>query len=398
MEEPFKTEGKVMVQPGWMAVYGREQLGETLTAVAVGEQVQTTAIETEGKATKPPARYNEATLLSAMEHAGKLVDDEELAEAMREKGLGTPATRAEIIEALIRHRYLIRENRELIPTAQAFQLITLLHGLQVEALSKPELTGDWEHKLHEIERGRLDRESFMDEIRGMTEEIVNRAKAYESDTIPGDYATLKTPCPKCGSVIKENYRRFACSSADCDFDFGKVMGGRFFELAEAEELLTNRTIGPLQGFRSKMGRPFAAIIKVSDENKVEFDFGNDAEEDEAPPDFSGQEPIGKCLACGAGVYEHSMQYVCEKTPEKNCTFRSGKVILQREMKREELAKLLETGRTDLLEKFISKKGRPFNAFLVWDEKKKQTRFEFEPRKAKKGAKAQRDKGTKKTAD
>ena len=381
--EPFKTEGKVLVQPGWLEVYGRDQQGEMLTVVKPGEQVQTTNVEANGTQTRPPARYNEATLLSAMEHAGRLVDDEELAEAMRESGLGTPATRANIIEELIRHRYLVRENRELIPTAQAFQLITLLHGLNIEALSKPELTGDWEQKLHEIERGRLDRESFMDEIRGMTEEIVNRTKSYESDTVPGDYGELKTPCPKCGNVVKENYRRFSCSNADCDFDFGKAMGGRFFELEEADELLTNRAIGPLQGFRSKMGRPFAAIIKVTDENKVEFDFGNDEEEE--APDFTGHEPIGKCLACGNNVFEHGMHYVCEKTPEKKCKFRSGKVILQREMTREELAKLLETGKTDLLEKFISKKGRPFKAYLVWDEKKKQTGFEFEPRKTKKKA-------------
>ena len=379
--EPFKTEGKVLVQPGWLEVYGRDQQGEMLTVVKPGEQVQTTNIEANGTQTRPPARYNEATLLSAMEHAGRLVDDEELAEAMRESGLGTPATRANIIEELIRHRYLVRENRELIPTAQAFQLITLLHGLNIEALSKPKLTGDWEHKLHEIERGQLDRESFMDEIRGMTEEIVNRTKSYENDTVPGDYGELKTPCPKCGNLVKENYRRFACSNAECDFDFGKAMGGRFFELEEADELLTERTIGPLQGFRSKMGRPFAAIIKVTDEHKVEFDFGNDEEEE--APDFTDQEPIGKCLACGGNVYEHGMNYMCEKTPEKKCKFRSGKVILQREMSREELAKLLETGKTDLLEKFISKKGRPFKAYLVWDEKKKQTGFEFEPRKSKK---------------
>ena len=379
--EPFKTEGKVLVKPGWLAIYGRDQQGETLTAVAEGEEVKTTDVEAEAKETRPPARFTEATLLSAMEGAGKLVDDEELREAMRESGLGTPATRANIIEELIRHKYMVREARELIPTAQAFSLITLLNGLQVESLSKPELTGDWEHKLKEIERGNMDRDTFMAEIRKMTEDIVHRAKSYENDTIPGDYGELNTPCPKCGKVVKENYRRFSCSNADCDFDFGKAMGGRFFELEEADELLTNRTIGPLQGFRSKMGRPFAAIIKVTDENKVEFDFGNDEEEE--APDFTGQEPIGKCLACGSSVYEHGMHYVCEKTPEKKCTFRSGKVILQREMSREELAKLLETGKTDLLEKFISKKGRPFKAYLVWDEKKKQTGFEFEPRNPKK---------------
>ena len=385
--EPFKTEGKVMVKPGWHEVYGKDQQGETLTPIKSGEKVKATEVEVEGKETKPPARYSEATLLSAMEHAGRLVDDEELREAMSEKGLGTPATRANIIEELIRHKYLVRENRELIPTAQAFQLITLLNGLEVEALSKPELTGDWENKLHEIERGKLDRDSFMSEIRSMTEEIVNRAKSYENDTIPGDYVELTTPCPKCGGLIKENYRRFSCSKADCDFDFGKAMGGRFFEIPEVEELLTNRTIGPLQGFRSKMGRPFAAIIHITDEQKVEFDFGND-EEDEEPPDFSGQEPVGKCLACAASVFEHGMRYVCEKTPEKKCKFSTGKVILQREMSREEVAKLLETGKTDLLEKFISKKGRPFKAYLVWDEKKKQTAFEFEPRapKAPKSAK------------
>jgi DNA topoisomerase-3 len=390
--EPFKTEGKVMTKPGWYEIYGRDQQGETLTPVKSDETVKTTEVEVEGKETKPPARYSEATLLSAMEHAGRLVDDEELREAMSEKGLGTPATRANIIEELIRHKYLVRENRELIPTAQAFQLITLLNGLDVEALSKPELTGDWENKLHEIERGKLDRESFMDEIRSMTEEIVNRAKRYENDTIPGDYAELTTPCPKCGGLIKENYRRFSCSKADCDFDFGKAMGGRFFEIPEVEELLTNRTIGPLQGFRSKMGRPFAAIIHVTDEQKVEFDFGNDEEEE--TPDFSGQEPIGKCLACGANVFEHGMRFVCEKTPEKKCKFSTGKVILQREMKREEVSKLLETGKTDLLEKFISKKGRPFKAYLVWDEKKKQTAFEFEPR-APKPPKAVKKKASKK---
>ena len=385
--EPFKTEGKVMVKPGWHEVYGKDQQGETLTPIKSGEKAKAIEVEVEGKKTKPPARYSEATLLSAMEHAGRLVDDEELREAMSEKGLGTPATRANIIEELIRHKYLVRENRELIPTAQAFQLITLLNGLEVEALSKPELTGDWENKLHEIERGKLDRDSFMSEIRSMTEEIVNRAKSYENDTIPGDYVELTTPCPKCGGLIKENYRRFSCSKADCDFDFGKAMGGRFFEIPEVEELLTNRTIGPLQGFRSKMGRPFAAIIHITDEQKVEFDFGND-EEDEEPPDFSGQEPVGKCLACAASVFEHGMRYVCEKTPEKKCKFSTGKVILQREMSREEVAKLLETGKTDLLEKFISKKGRPFKAYLVWDEKKKQTAFEFEPRapKAPKSAK------------
>ena len=130
---------------------------------------------------------------------------------MHEKGLGTPATRAAIIEGLLGEKYMLREGRELIPTAKAFQLMTLLRGLGVEELSKPELTGEWEYKLSEMEHGRLSRAEFMREIAAMTEHIVKKAKEYDRDTVPGDYATLTTPCPNCGGVVKENYRRYACT-------------------------------------------------------------------------------------------------------------------------------------------------------------------------------------------
>ncbi|MBN9401235.1 MAG: DNA topoisomerase III, partial [Burkholderiales bacterium] len=255
----FKTEGKVLVNPGWLAIYGRETQGEdaSLVPVADNERVRTEDIEARGLATKPPARFNEATLLSAMEGAGKLVDDEALREAMSERGLGTPATRAAIIEGLLNEGYLRREGRDLIPSAKARQLMTLLSGLGVNELTSPELTGEWEHQLKLIEQRKLDRESFMREIAQMTQVIVKRAKEYERDTVPGDYATLQTPCPKCGGVVKENYRRYACTA--CDFSIGKHPGGRTFEIAEVEELLEKRTLGPLTGFISKMGRPFAAV-------------------------------------------------------------------------------------------------------------------------------------------
>ncbi|KAG1247865.1 hypothetical protein G6F65_019933 [Rhizopus arrhizus] len=167
-----------------------------------------------------------------MEGAGKLVDDEELREAMSERGLGTPATRAAIIEGLLNEVYLRREGRDLVPTAKARQLMTLLSGLDVTELTSPELTGEWEHKLKQIEQGGLGREAFMREIAQMTQVIVKRAKEYERDTVPGDYATLQTPCPKCGAVVKENYRRFACTA--CDFSIGKHPGGRTFELPEQD--------------------------------------------------------------------------------------------------------------------------------------------------------------------
>ena len=171
--------------------------------VADGETVRTEDVEAVGLTTKPPARYNEGTLLSAMEGAGKLVDDEELREAMSERGLGTPATRAAIIEGLLNESYLRREGRDLVPTAKARQLMTLLSGLDVTELTSPELTGEWEHKLKQIEQGGLGREAFMREIAQMTQVIVKRAKEYERDTVPGDYATLRTPCPKCGAVVRK---------------------------------------------------------------------------------------------------------------------------------------------------------------------------------------------------
>jgi len=377
----FKTEGKVLVSPGWLAIYGREAQGEdsNLVPVAEGEAVRTEDVEALGLTTKPPARYNEATLLSAMEGAGKLVEDEELREAMSERGLGTPATRAAIIEGLLTEAYLRREGRDLVPTAKAHQLMTLLTGLDVSELTSPELTGEWEHKLKQIEQGQLARDAFMREIAQMTQVIVKRAKEYDRDTVPGDYATLQTPCPKCGGVVKENYRRYACTN--CDFSIGKHPGGRTFELPEVEELLAKREIGPLSGFISKMGRPFAAILRIDSDYKLQFDFGQNDDENDEPVDFSGHTPLGPCPKCGHRVFEHGMSYVCEKSvgPERNCDFRSGKVILQQEISRAQMEKLLAEGRTDLLDGFVSSRtNRKFKAYLVRQPDGK-IGFEFEPR-------------------
>ncbi len=395
----FKTEGKVMTNPGWLAVYGKDTTGDdkdgaSLVPVAKGEKVLTEKVNANGLVTKPPARYNEATLLSAMEGAGKLVDSDELRDAMAGKGLGTPATRAAIIEGLLTEKYLLREGRELIPTAKAFQLMTLLRGLGVNELTAPELTGEWEYKLSQMEKGQISREEFMREIAEMTEIIVKRAKEYNNDTIPGEYATLRTPCPNCGGVVKENYRRFACTK--CDFSMSKVPGGRQFEIEEVEELLANRTIGPLQGFRSKMGRPFAAILRIArDEDihnyKLEFDFGQDQDEGEDGEgvDFTGQTPLGPCPKCTGNVYEMGLAYVCEHTvaKPKTCDFRSSRIILQQEILPEQMAKLLNDGKTDLLPGFVSQRTRrSFKAFLVRGKDGKIS-FEFEERKAKPGAKA-----------
>ena len=360
-----------------------------LVPVAKGEKPRAQEVEAVALQTKPPARYNEATLLSAMEGAGKLIDDDELREAMAQKGLGTPATRAQVIEGLIGEKYILREGRELVPTAKAFQLMTLLRGLGVEELTQPELTGEWEYKLAQMERGRLKRETFMREIARMTEQIVKRAKEYDSDTVPGDYVTLRTPCPNCGGIVKENYRRFACES--CAFSMTKTPGGRQFEVEEVEQLLRERQIGPLQGFRSKMGRPFAAMLRIvrdeeNDNQKLEFDFGQAGlgDDDGEEIDFTGQEALGACPKCNGAVYEHGMSFICENLPTKKCDFRSGKVILQQEIDRSQMRKLLAEGRTDLLTGFVSNRnGRKFKAFLVKQPDGK-IGFEFAPARTEEG--------------
>ena len=401
----FRSDGKVLVRPGWLAIYGKEAAaeqddgkdGKSLVPVKPGEMVRTEHAEAKGLKTRPPARYSEATLLGAMEGAGKWIEDDELREAMQEKGLGTPATRAAIIEGLLTEKYLLREGRELIPTAKAFQLMTLLRGLQVEELSKPALTGDWEYKLAQIEHGRLDRDTFMRDIAAMTERIVTKAKEYDRDTVPGEYATLHTPCPTCGGVVKENYRRYTCTgnngtSEGCGFSISKIPGGRTFDAAEVEALLRDARIGPLEGFRSKAGWPFTAELRLvfDDEtkhHKLEFDFGEkDAADSGELADFQHAHSLGACPACGARVFEHGSNYVCEKAvptlqhPHPACTFKTGAVILQQPISHEQVHKLLTEGKTDLLDKFISNKTRrAFKAYLVWDAQAGKVAFAFEPR-------------------
>jgi DNA topoisomerase-3 len=392
--EAFKSEGKVLVSPGWLAIYGKEAQGDDeapqLVPIKAKERVWANDVEVKAQQTKPPARFTEATLLTAMEGAGKLVEEEELREAMSARGLGTPATRAATIEGLILEEYVHRNGRELQPTAKAFSLMVALSTLGIDELHSPELTGHWEYKLKQMETGELERHEFMDHIVEQTRLMVDRIKHGE---IPEEvFSTLTTPCPKCGGVIQENYKKFQCKK--CGYSLWKVVAGRQYEPEEVDELLAKGVVGPLQGFRSKMGRPFAAMIRLNADKQPEFDFGQGSQ-GEGPAetvDFSGQEPLGKCPKCGAGIFEHGMAYVCEKTvgAAKACDFRSGKIILQQPIERAQMNKLLAEGRTDLLKGFISNKTkRKFSAYLVRGGDGK-VGFEFEPRAPKAG--------TKKTAD
>jgi DNA topoisomerase-3 len=242
-----------------------------------------------------------------------------------------------------------------------------------------------------MQQGKLSRKKFMAEIVAMTEHIVGQAKNFEHDTIPGDFGAIAAACPKCGGEVHENYKKFQCQA--CDFAFWKILAGRQLEKHEAEALIEKREIGPLDGFRSRQGRLFSANLILNKEFAIEFSWGDSAnDEDGAGPDFTGQESLGPCPKCQARVFETPNAYTCEKAvgAARTCDFRSGRMILKRPIAREEMMKLLETGKSPLLEKFISKKGRPFSAFLVRQPDGK-IGFEFEER-AEKGAKGSKATG------
>ena len=342
--------------------------------------------ELHSETTKPPPRYTEATLLSAMEGAGKLVEDEELAEAMKERGLGTPATRADIIDGLINTKYIERAQRELIPTAKAEQLIQFLAATKAEQLTSPAMTGEWEFKLRQIEQGKFTRSEFMHEIEDQTRGIVERVKSFTEDDTAARLTEI--PSPTDGKPLRETLRGY--KSQDGELMVYKVVGGRKMEEAEISQILTQGQIGPLDGFRSaKSGKPYSAILRYNpEEKKVGFVFDGQRDADGSVKiDFTGLQPIGPAPAkygAGAEVYETPQSYVVRRIEDgqDKVSVRCSRRILGRDIPREQYFKLLESGKTDLLDKFWSQRTRrPFNAFLVL-KPDGRTGFEFAPRAPK----------------
>lgn len=398
-EHAFKTEGKVLKEAGWREVYGvadtasDEDDTPVLVPIKNGQKVDTIEIEARELVTKPPPRFSEATLLSAMEGAGKLVEDEELRDAMSEKGLGTPATRAAIIEGLISENYVLRQGRELIATAKAFNLLDTLNAMNIQALSSPELTGGWEYKLKLIEQRKFSRKEFMEEINSMTRQVVERVRGFD----PAHDVARETDLvdPFSGEHLIETLRDYR--TKDDSLQIRKAIAGRIMEESEIRQLLQERVIGPLDGFRSRLGRPFRAKLKLTDAKQVELDWGAENSAETTPPNFS--DILGTCPKDGGRVITHGSGYVCEHTLEKKCDFRIGHKILEQEITREQAVKLLTEKKTDLLTGFVSQRTkRPFKAFLVMDEKGK-VGFEFPPREAKpKASKKSTRKGKKASAE
>ena len=380
--ETFLTEGKILVKPGWRAIYGAGSSGSEgneLQPIPDVETVQCQDVLAEEKQTKPPPRFSEATLLSAMENSGKLVDDEELAEAMKERGLGTPATRAAIIEKLLNEKYMVREQRELVPTGKAVELLSLLEARNIDVLVSPELTGEWEYKLNRILKGNMTREQFMQEIRDITSSIVEKVKSGEESNI------REAPfSPVDGRRFFENATAF--ESEDKKLVIRKVLGGRVMNEEEIVDLIQGKTMGPFDDFRSKKGKPFAAAVRIAN-SKVEFLFA-DSTEDLDLAEITAQEPLGISPVDQTRVFETPVGFLSESALEgdKKKGLRISKMILGRRLDADHIKQLLTDGKTELITGFISKKKRPFDAFLLLDGKGKIS-FEFPPRKkrARKGS-------------
>jgi len=388
--ESFKTTGKVLVKRGWLEVYG-EQANEdktpSLCAVAAGEQVRTDNVVSKAMQTKPPSRYTEGTLLSAMEGAGKLVDDDELREAMKDRGLGTPATRAATIEGMLNDRdgsghpkepYITREGKEqhLVPTNKGTSLIHFLDTNGIDSLTSPRMTGEWEQKLRQMERGGYRRDVFMSEICEMTHSIINVIRTKAGEVPAAAQRLLTAPCPKCGSDVVSGQRTFECK-ASCGFKFWREVASRDLTDAEAEQLFRDGEIKQLDGFMSKAKKKFSAGLKLNAEQKAEFIF----EERTASNGGGGQATADlgvPCPKCGGVVRVRTgdyPMYACEK-----CDFKLWKVVCGRALSDAEAKKLLRDGSVPLIKGFISPtKKTKFDAGLRFTPDFAKTEFVFQPR-------------------
>ncbi|PID76618.1 MAG: DNA topoisomerase III [Deltaproteobacteria bacterium] len=378
-DETFLTEGKILLKAGWKAVYdgpGGGSKEQALEPVPAGVQVTCAKLKRHDTETRPAPRFTEATLLSAMENSGKLVEDEELADAMKERGLGTPATRAAIMEKLLKEKYMVREGKELAPTGKAFELLALLEAMKIEVLASPEMTGEWEYKLNLILSGKFTRKKFMEEIRQLTRHIIEQVKQFEDS----DHQEEAAFSPVSG--VRFFSAPTAYVSEDGDISIRKVLGGRVMEDEEIVRLIGGETIGPYSNFLSKRGKPFTASVKLA-KNKIEFIFA-DSTDDLDVEAIKKTGHLGYSPIDGTPVFDTPASYMSGSALDGDSKkgLKIGKIILSKQLEPKHITQLLTEGKTELIKGFISKKKRPFDAWLLLDKKGKIT-FEFPPRKSRK---------------
>lgn len=382
-DERFRTRTRVLKEPGWQMVFERKAEGQgKLPPIGKGEtDVKTEEVEIVEEEAKPPSRISEAGLLRLMENAGKQIDDEELSALMKDKGLGTPATRAEIIENLIGRQYMRRVGKSLAATSKGIRLIDILRRIHVDRLASAELTGELEQHLRELERGERSREAFTKEIRDYTGQIVERAKAFEFDELFRVDPPLGL-CPVCKQeqVVEEGlfYRCEGVPKETCSLLVWKEKQGRYLDRGSVETLLTEGKTPPVAGFFTQEGKAYSAVLELDPQGQVRIRSGQEGENAE-PVGPIDSTPIGKCPVCREGeVLETSGGYACSRVEDEGCAFKLPKRLCQRELSRDEIRAYIAEGKTGYLDGFISRRGRPFRASLVLGEKGR-IKWDFPPR-------------------
>ena len=457
--ESFRSRAKTLEEPGWREVMGEaaDEAARLLPPLIVGRDeardvpVDGGPVEQEQDETKPPPRITEARLLSLMENAGKDVEDENAAEAMKDRGIGTPATRADTIENLISKGYALRAGRGLRPSVKGIRLIDILRRMNAERLASAALTGELEHDLAQVEHGEMNADAFMAEVYDYTKEVVQLAKEFEfEDLYPND--EVLGSCPLCTKPVYERSWFYRCLEpeglpkrrpkktkkqeasdepeiVDCPFRIWKDKSGRYVDRQTVVELLTDGTTRPLDGFATRQGRTFRGILELVD-GLVELKRVSGGEEDGdsvfATPEYEVDEtPLGRCPQCQeADVVETRSTFVCHrgltllKELEKDetsvfplkkkeipegavyCPFVMPRTVCRRELTRPEILHYMKEGRTEILSDFISRRGRPFSAMLILKDTGRHG-FEFPPRGGAKDSEtadtATKKKATKKKA-
>jgi DNA topoisomerase-3 len=412
----FRTRARALMEPGWREVLPpRESTGSdeedtaALPALVAGQSEASgvpaplESVELRSEETRPPARLSEARLLSLMENAGQDLEDEDLAAALHEKGIGTPATRAEIIENLIAKGYAVRHGKALRPTVKGIRLIDTLKRVHIDRLASAALTGEIEQHLLEVEKGRRTPDSFLREMRDYAREIVEVARSFEYDEIYGGLPALG-PCPSCGRDVYEQTWFYRCEEEpprdpDCPMRFWKDTSGRYLDRGTVAVLLRDGKTGTLDGFTARDGRGYRGHIEIDRENwklAVRSE-GWSGEGESAQPEYEvDPEPLGRCPLCDEhDVVETPTQFVCAgrlKAQEAEgkaglktaCGYVLPRTVCKREITRDEALGYLRSGRTELLTDFTSRFGRPFSAVLFLKENGRHG-FEFPPRGQAAGA-------------
>jgi DNA topoisomerase-3 len=438
----FRTRARALMEPGWREVLppssasADEDEAAALPPLVPGQSdaegvpAALRGVEVQAEETRPPARLTEARLLSLMENAGQDLEDEDLAAALHEKGIGTPATRAEIIENLIAKGYATRLGKALRPTVKGIRLIDTLKRVHIDRLASAALTGEIEQHLGEVEKGRRPARDFLSEMEDYAREIVDVARRFEYDEIYGDLPPLGS-CPNCGRDVYEMAWFYRCEEKperdpDCPMRFWKDTSGRYLDRATVAALLRDGRTGTIDGFTARDGRTYRGHLELDRETwkVVVRSEGFSGEGESAQPEYDvDPAPLGRCPICEEhDVVETPTQFVCAgrlkaeeskdalgaaaqraagersaagpadpaarqhsgpagrgKAGHKHaCGFVLPRTVCKREITREEALTYLRGGRTELLTDFTSRFGRPFSAVLFLKENGRHG-FEFPPR-------------------